>query len=196
MSDILTDLIGRFGLFALFIGCVVEGETAALAAGFLAHQKLVNLFATFPAVFAGALIGDTAMFLAGRRWANHSFVRKLRERPGFSHAARLVRTHPNSFVFFNRYIYGMRTVGAVTAGLSDIPVARYVTVNAASCVLWTFLFVGLGYFIGLGAERFVGGELRSHEKLIGAAVLILISAAAFSLISRRVRGRRDQVSAG
>lgn len=195
MSDITADLIGRFGLFAVFIGCALEGETAALAAGFLAHQKLLGLAATFPAVFAGALAGDTAMFLAGRHWAGHPFVQRLRERPGFSRAARLVRSHPNSFVFFNRYIYGMRTVGAVTAGLSDIPIARYVMVNAASCIIWTFLCIGLGYFAGLGIERMIGGELRNHEKLIAAAVLMAASVFAFTLVSQRVR-RRNRASAG
>ncbi|MET0169427.1 MAG: DedA family protein [Aliihoeflea sp.] len=196
MTHLVTELIGRFGLFAVFLGCVFEGETAALGAGFLAHQNLVNLVGTFPAVFAGALAGDTAMFLAGRRWASHPFVQRLRQRPGFAQATNLVNTHPNSFVFFNRYIYGMRTIGAVTAGLSDIPVARYVAISAISCALWTAVFVGLGYFVGLGVERFVGGELRAHEKLIAAALLIATSALAFTLISRRVRGRRGRGSAG
>lgn len=190
MTHLITELIGRFGLFAVLIGCVFEGETAALGAGFLAHQNLVSVVGTFPAVFAGALAGDTAMFLAGRRWASHPFVRKLRERPGFARATQLVHAHPNSFVFFNRYVYGMRTIGAVTAGLSDIPVARYVAVSAISCALWTFLFVGLGYFVGLGVERFVGGELRNHEKLLAVALLMASSALVFTLISRRVRGRR------
>jgi len=136
------------------------------------------------------------MFLAGRRWASHPFVGKLRDRPGFARAARLVNAHPTSFVFFNRYVYGMRTIGAVTAGLSGIPVARYMIVSAVSCALWTLLFVGLGYFVGLGVERFVGGELRTHEKLIAAALLMAACALAFTLISRRTRGHRDRGSAG
>lgn len=196
MSDIITNLVGRFGLLAVFIGCVLEGETAALVAGFLAHQNMIGLVGTFPAVFAGALVGDTAMFLAGRRWANHRFVLKLRERPGFARATQLIRAHPTSFVFFNRYIYGMRTIGAVTAGLSDISVRRYLAVNATSCAIWTLLFVGLGYFVGLGVENFVGGQLRAHEKLIAAGILIAASGLVFGLVSRQVRGRRGPESTG
>ena len=67
----------------------------------------------FLAVFAGAFGGDTLFFLSGRRFADHEFVRRMREKPGFDRAYRLVQEHPVIYVLINRYIYGFRLVGGV-----------------------------------------------------------------------------------
>ncbi|TIV71595.1 MAG: DedA family protein, partial [Mesorhizobium sp.] len=91
---------------------------------------------------------------------------RLRRRPGFSRAYRLLNTHPNIFVLTNRYIYGMRLVGGIAAGLSTVPMARFVILNAISSAVWAALFSAIGYVFGLGAERMVGQAFERHERLL------------------------------
>ena len=57
--------VHHFGLIAVFAGCVAEGETAALLAGFLAHQGIFHPGAAWLAVFLGAFLGDAGFFFAG-----------------------------------------------------------------------------------------------------------------------------------
>ncbi|TGT50707.1 VTT domain-containing protein, partial [Mesorhizobium sp. M2E.F.Ca.ET.166.01.1.1] len=94
------------------------GESAAILGGFFAHQQVFVLWQAFVAAFLGAFVGDTFFFTLGRSFADHPYVRRLRRRPGFRRAYRLLNTHPNIFVLTNRYIYGMRLVGGIAAGLS------------------------------------------------------------------------------
>ena len=88
----------------------------------------------------------------------------------------------------NRFIYGMRLVGGVAAGLSGISLPRFLVLNAASSALWAGLFVSLGYFFGIGAEQILGKALLRHEKLfIGLGVGIAVAVAAALVAHHRSR---------
>ena len=195
MSDLIHHLIEQYGLLAVLLGCVAEGETAAILGGFLAHQQLFALWQTVLAALLGATLGDTAFFLLGRHFAQHRWVQKMRRQAGFERAIMLLRRHPNGFVLLNRYVYGMRTVGGVAAGLAEISVARFMLLNAASALVWAVLFSTLGYAFGLGAEHLMGRALHVHQRLWLALGLALVVASAAALLRHRIR-RRARASSG
>ena len=109
MSETVHRLIEQYGLLAVFLGCLAEGETAAILGGFFAHQHVFALWQTFVAVFTGAFLGDTAFFVLGRHFAQTRLVRRFRRKPGFSRAYRLVTDHPNIYVLSNRYLRHARS---------------------------------------------------------------------------------------
>ena len=193
MIDSIHLLIEKYGLLAAFVGCLAEGESAAIIAGFFAHQQVLVPWQAFLAVFAGAFGGDTLFFLSGRRFADHEFVRRMREKPGFDRAYRLVQEHPVIYVLINRYIYGFRLVGGVAAGLSGIGLPLFVALNAISSAIWTALFCGIGYVFGIGAEQIIGHALLKHERLlvglaIGIAAAVAAGVAAHHFSRRRRAG--------
>jgi len=191
MTDFLHQMVERFGLIAVFIGCLAEGESAAIFGGFFAHQAVFDPLATVLVAFTGAWLGDTGLFLAGRRFADHPRIAAYRARPGFSHAHKLIEQHPNLFVLSNRFIYGLRAIGGVAAGLSTIPVPRFLVLNAISAAVWACLFVGLGYFFGEGAQRLIGDELVKHERLvIGIGVSVVVAVAGLWFGHRYLLKRR------
>ena len=199
MTEAVHRLIEQYGLFAVFLGCLAEGESAAILGGFFAHQQVFVPWQAFLATFLGAFIGDTFFFTLGRSFANHPFVRRLRRRPGFRRAYRLLNTHPNIFVLTNRYIYGMRLVGGIAAGLSTVPAPRFVVLNAISSAVWAALFGMLGYVFGLGAEHLIGQALARHERLFialavgfGVAVLAWLVARHFARRERARDAKEDQ----
>jgi membrane protein DedA with SNARE-associated domain len=179
MTDWLHHVVEQYGLIAVFLGCVAEGESAAILAGFFAHQSIFVPWRAFAAACVGAFTGDTLFFMAGRRFADRPFIARLRARPGFSHARQLIERHPNLYVLFNRYVYGFRILGGVAAGLSGIPVPRFLLLNAVASLIWAALFVGLGYFFGIGAEAIIGEALERHWRLIlGLAIGVVAAVAA------------------
>lgn len=137
----------------------------------------------------GAFVGDTFFFILGRSFADNRHVVRLRRRPGFRRAYRLLNTHPNIFVLSNRYVYGMRLVGGIAAGLSTIAAPRFVILNAISSVIWAVLFSTIGYVFGLGAEHFVGQALLRHERLlIGLGIGLTVGVLAW-LVARHIAKR-------
>lgn len=186
MTETIHHLIEQYGLIAVFLGCVAEGESAAILGGFFTHQHVFILWQAFLAAALGAFVGDTFFFILGRSFADHPYVRKLKARPGFNHAYRLVSSHPNIFVLSNRYIYGLRLVGGIAAGFASITVTRFVVLNAISSLVWAALFCGIGYVFGLGAERIVGQALHRHERLLIALAIGLVVAILAWVLARSV----------
>ncbi len=189
MSDTIHALIEQYGLIAVFAGCLAEGETAAILAGFFSHQDVFVPWQAFVAVFLGAFGGDLAFFLSGRRFADRPFVQRFREKPGFDRAFDLMKRHPALYVIGNRYVYGFRLVGGVAAGLSSIPAPTFVVLNAISAAVWTALFIGIGYIFGVSAEQLLGAALQKHHRLIvGLGIGIVVAAAAW-YVHHRMRDR-------
>ncbi|MBZ9706136.1 DedA family protein [Mesorhizobium sp. ESP7-2] len=193
MTETIHHFIEQYGLLAVFLGCVAEGESAAILGGFFAHQHVFVLWHAFVAAALGAFAGDTFFFILGRSFADNRHVVRLRRRPGFRRAYRLLNTHPNIFVLSNRYIYGMRLVGGVAAGLSTIAAPRFVILNAISSVIWAVLFSSIGYVFGLGAEQLIGQTLLRHERLfVGLGIGLAVAVLAW-LVARHIAKReRDR----
>ena len=189
--DTIHLLIEKYGLIAVFLGCLAEGESAAIIAGFFSHQHVFVPWQAFVAVFAGAFGGDTMFFLFGRRFADHRFVQRMREKPGFDRAFRMVSEHPVIYVLANRYIYGFRLVGGVAAGLSGIRLPLFLVLNALSALVWTALFGAIGYIFGIGAEQIIGDALQKHERLLLALALGLAAALAGGLAAHHFARRRS-----
>lgn len=189
MSETIHRLIENYGLIAVFIGCIAEGETAAILAGFFAHQHVFGLWQAFAATFLGAFVGDVLFFLTGRWLSGHSFVASITKRPGFDRALQLVREHPAKYVILNRYAYGFRLIGGVAAGLSDIAIPKFIVLNAISSLIWTALFGGIGYFFGLGAEALIGTELAKHERLLIGLGIGLVALLVSAVVAHRMAGR-------
>ncbi|MDN2580725.1 DedA family protein [Aquibium sp. ELW1220] len=188
MSDFVHGLIEQYGLLAVFLGCVAEGETAALLGGFFAHQAVFPAWQAYGAAFCGAFLGDTLFFFAGRRLLGHPRLSRLRGTPGFTRALGWIDRHPNLFVLANRYVYGLRLVGGVAAGASAIPAARFLVLNAVSAAIWAALFTTAGYVLGLGAEAAFGAALERHERLLaGLAIAVVALAVARLFVRRRAR---------
>ncbi|MGX5828303.1 DedA family protein [Mesorhizobium sp. 43Arga] len=186
MTETIHHFIEQYGLLAVFLGCVAEGESAAILGGFFAHQSVFVLWHAIVAAALGAFLGDTFFFILGRSFADNRHVVRLRRRPGFRRAYRLLNTHPDIFVLSNRYIYGMRLVGGIAAGLSTVAAPRFVILNAISSTIWAVLFSTIGYVFGLGAEHFVGQALMRHERLfIGLGIGLTVAVLAW-LVARHI----------
>lgn len=176
MTDFFHRLIEQYGLVAIFLGCIAEGESVAIFGGFLAHQSLFSPLATWAAVFAGAWLGDTGMFFAGRHFADNPRIVAIRSHAGFKQAYDMIQRHPYLFVLSNRFMYGLRTVGGIASGLASIPAPLFMVLNGLSAAVWAALFVALGYFFGATAEQLLGHELLKHERLlIGLGISLAIA---------------------
>lgn len=178
MTPWVLHFVQNYGLLAVFAGCVAEGESFAVLGGFLAHQGFFAPLNAFLAMSAGAFLGDTLFYIAGRFFASSPRIAAIKKRPGFDRIFALVNAHPVKFVLFNRYAYGFRVIGGVAAGMADIPLPRFVALNALSSMIWAALFGSIGWFFGLGAERLIGDFMHQHHRLmvglaIGVGVAIL-----------------------
>lgn len=178
-------LVARYGLGALVVGAALEGETVAMIGGMLAHRGIYPLPLAWGAVLFGTFAADQAYFYAGRLFRDRPRMMRLRATATFAKAQAMFEKRPVMFVMLFRFLYGLRTVSPAVIGASGFPPLRFFALNAAAAVVWSILFVGLGYAFGLGLEEAFGRDLKWREWL--PYVLVPI---AFGLVWKIARRKR------
>ncbi|WP_066781926.1 DedA family protein [Sphingomonas sp. CCH5-D11] len=165
-------IIARWGVAAVFAGTMLEGETAVIAGGLIAHQGLIAWPLALAAGALGSFLADQFFFAAGRRYRDRPFVRRWMQKRAFAKALRLLERYPVGFIFAFRFLYGFRTVSPLAIGTSRVPAATFVTINALAALIWASLFTALGYWFGEAVTELAGRLRPSRQTLLmGVAVL-------------------------
>lgn len=164
-------IIAHYGLPALFLGAGLEGETVVMLGGLMAHRGLINPFAAAAAASVGSFVADQFFFLAGRRFRNARWMRRLIQRPTFAKAIARLERHPNAFILSFRFIYGLRTISPAAVGTSQISARRFLLLNLIAAVVWGSLFTTIGYVFGSSVEKVAG----SISHVVIAALVLAVT---------------------
>lgn len=182
-------IIARYGLAAVCLGAGIEGETAVLAGGVLAHQHLVSLPAVAIAAAVGSFSADQCFFSIGRHYRDRPYVQKMLAKPAAHRAISLLERFPDRFILAIRFLYGIRTLSPIAVGTSDIPRARFMSLNAVAAIFWALLFTTLGYELGDGLKAVFRHVHPYVHVLLGAIVVLLVGFFALRLVCRRLHHR-------
>jgi membrane protein DedA with SNARE-associated domain len=178
--------IEDYGIWAVLVGAMLEGETVIIIAGFLAHQHLLHAPSVALAAFAGSVALDQLLFFVGHRYHDARFVKRMRRNKVFERALEFLAKYPTGFILGFRFMYGFRTVGPVALGICRTPTLRYVVLNIVSAAIWAITFTAIGYVFGQAIETGFGRLHGIRPKLIAA----LIVGVAFLIIYHFVGKRR------
>src|ERR1043166_2507562 len=181
--DFLYDFIGRYGLYAVFILVMIEGDITLLVAGVLAHSNFFGDHSFVKVLLAGTLggtVSDNIAYLTGREFRKG--VREFRfYRAAKPRMERLTRNFGGLSIFLSKYIYGLRWASCIFHGVGRMPYLRFVLVSLTSCFAWVFLLSGAGYFFS-GAVMGIIGDFQRLGK--GLLVFVVIGIAWFYFAER------------
>lgn len=184
MSIAAGTLVARYGLAAIAVGAMAEGESVLLIGGMFAHRGVLSLPAIIVVAFVATVAMDQLCFFLGRRHRDSRLVVRARANPAFARALAFIERWPSGYILAFRFLYGLRIVSPVALGVSRVPAARFVLLNMVAAAIWAPLFVMLGYVFG-GAVEAVLGRVVSIERY----VLIALAAGAIVLLLPRILGR-------
>jgi membrane protein DedA with SNARE-associated domain len=167
----------------------IPSEVILPLAGFRARTGGVNVVAVWPAATAGSVIGALLLYglgawlgydrlhrLAGHRW--FVFV----SQKDMERGERLFERHGGKVVLFGRCVPFLRSVVSIPAGISGMPVVRFVVLTAIGSGVWNAAFLALGWVLGENWEQ-VEGVLGP----VSYVVLALLAVGLVVLMVRRLR---------
>jgi membrane protein DedA with SNARE-associated domain len=170
-SHPLYDLIGQYGLYAVFFLAMIEGDITLLLAGVLAHSAFFGDYSFAKVLCAGTLggvAGDNFAYCMGRGFGksvrNFRFYRMARPR-----IERLTDKFGGLSIFLSKYIYGLRTASCVFYGVGRMRYWRFLPLAFGSCFAWVLILSSAGYFFSGAITRFIGDF---HQ--IGYFLLVLV----------------------
>jgi membrane protein DedA with SNARE-associated domain len=181
--DFLTDFIGRYGLYAVFLLVMIEGDLTLLLAGVLAHEAFFGDHSFASVVLAGTLggaISDNIAYLTGREFRKG--VRDLRfYRAAKPRMEKLTTNFGPLSIFLSKYIYGLRWASCIFHGVGRMPYLRFVLLSLCSCFAWVLILSGAGYFFSGAVINFIGDFQRLGKVLL---VIVVVGVAGFYLAER------------
>jgi membrane protein DedA with SNARE-associated domain len=179
----LHGLLADYGYLAVFAGSLLEGETILALAGFAAHQGYLWLPGVVVVAFCGGMLGDQIFFFIGRRYG----VAVLRRLPRMASRARqvdqLLLRHHAGLIIGVRFMYGLRIIGPIVIGMSQVPARRFLLFNMIGAAIWAPLIAGAGFLFGHTVQWLFAG-LDRYEWI---AALVIVAIAGLATLAHRLR---------
>jgi len=146
--------VQQYGYFIITPAAFLLGPVVGLVCGFLLKTGTLSLIPTCIALAVGELGGDAFWY-----WLGWQHGEKVVNGPGkylgitkegVEQAKKLFHHHHDRIVFISKITggFGFSTAIFFTAGLSGIPFARYIWINATGQAVWMAGLLGIGYFFG------------------------------------------------
>ena len=181
--DFLNQLLLQYGVYAVLILVMVEGDITLLIAGVLAHSGFFGDYSFAQVLIWGTIGGcasDNVAYFAGRAFCEG--VRELRfYRAAKPRLERLTNKFGPLSIFLSKYIYGLRWASCVFYGVGRMPYLRFLLLSFASCFLWVFVLSGAGHFFSGAVMGLIGDFQRLGKVLL---VIVVIGIAAFYFAER------------
>jgi membrane protein DedA with SNARE-associated domain len=215
VTELLTDAIGDYGLYAIFLLMLVDAVFpaaseavmvygGAVAAGAFAGQD-VTLFGTeiesgLPAYLAVALAGTIGYTLGAMLgwWIGAAAGRPFLEEHGrWLHLSKAKLDRAEAWfdrwddwaVFLGRITPVARSFISIPAGVFRMPFGRYSIITLVGSALWCFPLAGIGWALGSNWERF-----HHAFHYVDYVVIALVLAGAAFLGWRYLRRRRERLA--
>ena len=180
--DQISQIIELWGIYAVFVLCMIEGDITLLTSGVMAHSNSFGQYSflqVFIAGTLGALVGDIFGFFIGRIFRetvkNYRYYQLAQPR-----IEKLVNKFGGFAIIVSKYIYGIRVAMCIFNGIS-MPFWRYLLLDTISCAVWVLMLAGLGYFFG-GAITTIIGDFHQIGILLG--IVAVVGVIGFYLIER------------
>lgn len=175
----------------LILGVLIPTTLVLFAAGALVALGSLEFGAALGAAMAGAVVGDSINFWAGRYFGERAleshYARRYQE--SIARSRRLFERHGAKALVLARFIGLVRPFIAAIAGAYGMSLARFMIVEGLAALLWAAPLIGIGVVFGASLDLASEVAARLAILLAGVTVLTLLlvwlAQAAVSGLQRR-----------
>jgi len=194
----VSGFVSHWGLWVVF-GVVflesaglpfVPGETVLIAAAVLASQGHGSIVATIAATVAAAFLGAATGYAIGR-WRGRELLSlwprfERASRQGIERSEAFFHRHGSKAVFLGRFVPILRATLGWMAGVSRMPLLRFLAWDLAGALAWGLLIGLAAYYLGAAVVKAVERDAAIGAGIIAALVVVY---AVFHYLRRRFEQR-------
>ena len=184
MQELIEDAVTQVGYAGIAVVMAIEtvfppipSELVLPLAGFQVARGTLGFVPALGASTLGAVLGALVLYAIARVGGRPLVLRLhplLRISAGdLDRADRWFDRRAVPIVLFGRLVPGIRSLVSVPAGLSEMPVWRFVAATTAGALVWNSALLGAGALLGAHYER-VEGYVGPVSTAVMVAVVIAV----------------------
>ena len=138
----------------IIVGLIVPGAVLMILFGALIAMDALEFWPTIFFAISGAVAGDSLSYWLGRRYKTRlNNLWPLSQKPEvIIRANQFIDQHGVKSIFLSRFIGLLRPVVPAIAGMTRMPIKRFIITNISSALLWAPLYLLPGLLFGLSLE--------------------------------------------
>ncbi|MFC4426520.1 DedA family protein [Deinococcus navajonensis] len=201
MADWVQNLMDSMGYLGILLLMILENvfpplpsELIMPSAGFAAARGDMNLPLVILMGTLGSVLGTLPLYYLGRvfgeerlvAWADKYGKWLTLRGQDIRKADDWFDRHGTKAVLFGRMVPGIRSLLSLPAGMSEMPLPKFLIYSAIGSGLWASALAGAGYMLGDNYEQV--------EQYVGPASKIILGVLLLAVVVWFVRRKRAQAS--
>jgi membrane protein DedA with SNARE-associated domain len=181
--ELVRPYVDQYGYLILFLGVMAEnaslpvpGETILIIASFYSYHGNLVLIEVIGLATMGCILGDNISFYLGRRlgrpfitrYGKYCFITPRR----LSQVEDFFERHGDKTIFLQRWITGVRVIGALVAGTTQMRWSRFLLFNCLGAITWVTAISLLTYVFAVNLPILV--KILSRSSLAVLAVVLAL----------------------
>ena len=191
MQEIILSIMGKYGYIGVFLLIMIENvfppipsEVILLFGGFMTTYTKLSLFGMIVASTLGSLFGAIILYYIGKIFNKDRLKKLISGKLGkilrlkvsdIDNADSWFDNKGNKTVFFCRFIPLVRSLISIPAGMSEMPMVKFLLYTLFGSLIWNTVLVIVGSVVGENWTKIVGIlDTYSHIVVIILSIIFVV----------------------
>lgn len=200
MENLVVEIMNSYGYFGIWLLILIENlfppipsELILTFGGFMTIDSNMTIIGVILASTLGSLLGAIVLYYIGKILNKERLIKIIKSKYGkllrvkpkdIEKADQWFDTKGNKTVFFCRFIPVARSLISIPAGMSEMPMFKFITYTFLGSLIWNTALVCVGAFAGNKKDL-----ILSIIDKISYIVLLVIIIAFFIIIYKFYKSR-------
>ena len=191
MQEIILSIMGKYGYIGVFLLIMIENvfppipsEVILLFGGFMTTYTKLSIFGMIVASTLGSLFGAIILYYIGKIFNKDRLKKIISGKLGkilrlkvsdIDNADNWFDNKGNKTVFFCRFIPLIRSLISIPAGMSEMPMFKFLLYTLFGSLIWNTVLIIVGSVVGENWTKIVGIlDTYSHIVVIILFIIVVI----------------------
>lgn len=191
MQEIILSVMGKYGYVGVFLLIMIENvfppipsEVILLFGGFMTTYTKLSIFGMIVASTLGSLFGAIILYYIGKIFNKDKLKKIISGRLGkvlrlkvsdIDNADNWFDNKGNKTIFFCRFIPLVRSLISIPAGMSEMPVFKFLLYTLFGSLIWNTVLIIVGSVVGENWTKIVGIlDTYSHTVVVILFIIFVV----------------------
>ena len=201
MQEVILTIMNQFGYIGVFLLIAIENifppipsEVILLFGGFMTTYTELHIIGMIIAATLGSLLGAIVLYYIGKIFNKERLKRIISGKIGkvlrlkakdIDYADQWFDTKGNKTVFFCRFIPIVRSLISIPAGMSEMPMQKFLIYTILGSLIWNTVLIIVGSIVGDKWETIVGYLDNFSNIILIILVIIFVVAMYYWFVIRK-----------